>query len=859
MVDVAAADYGVMPAVTWTSPSALWLLLAVPLMFWLQRLSRTTFNRRQRRLQAVLRTAILAAIALALARPMIGTRTSRTSIVYAVDVSHSIGTPGLERAAARIDTLNAELSPTHWRIVAFGGAAHVVASTAALRELAQVTPEEGSTDRFDRGHTDLERGLETARAALAPGHVPRVVLFSDGREVGGHAQDAIERLASARIPLSVEPLAPRSLGDTWIEAIAVPERVTAGAIFTAAVDVSSQRDVSSTITVRSGSGVLASQSVDIPKGRTTVPIDVEVEAPGTIALEASIATPGDPLRANDTFVREVHIETRPRVLYVEGTPQSARYLTGALNASGFDVTPGSASTLPSSPAGLNPYDVVILSDVAARSIPGASMSAIEAYVERDGGGLLIAGGDAVFGEGGYRETGLERVAPVTFERRDPTVAMVLVLDRSWSMAGPAMNLCKAAAQAAVDVMTDEQAVGVITFNEDYVWDVTVRNVGRNRDAIRKRIAAIEPAGRTLIYPALEQAYLALRATKARNKHVVLLSDGRTYPDKYEELLGRMVQANITVSAIGVGPAADQELLRNIATWGKGQEYQVADARELPQVFVKEAKEAANEAFDEGSIKPVVRVPGFFGVTPVGPLPALKGRTATTLKTAALEVVSTDDDEPVLAFWPAGAGRTAVFASDVKDRWGANWIGWRGYAPFFATLVRALQRQTQPPVDVEVSSGPVRRGVATNHIAIEARDAAGAFRNLLRPEAVLEVDGVGPTTIGARQVAPGRYEADVVAPFRRIAVSVRGTGAPAAPVRFVLPDTMAEYRFRDADVAALTAFAEATGGTLAPTAASLRQNASERPPVRRPASGALLALALVCWFADILGRRVRLFE
>jgi uncharacterized membrane protein len=635
--------------------------------------------------------------------------------------------------------------------------------------------------------------------------------------------------------------------------------VSAGATFTVGVEVASQRDTNATVSIRSGSGVLATRTVEIKKGRARVPLDVRIEAPGTMALEAAVEAPGDPLPGNDRLAREVHVEARPRVLNAEGTPQSARYLTGALRESGFDVTAASPGSLPRDAAGLCHYDVIVLSDVAARSIPGSAMTAIETFVERDGGGLLIAGGDAVFGEGGYRDTGLERVAPVTFERRDPTLALVIVLDRSWSMAGPAMNLSKAAAQAAVDVMTDEQAVGIITFNEDYVWDVTVRNIGRNREGIKQRIAAIEPAGRTLIYPALEQAYIALRATRARTKHVVLLSDGRTYPDTYEELVGRMVKSNITVSAIAVGPAADQELLRNIAAWGKGQQYQVADARELPQVFVKEAKDAANEAFDEGSIKPIVKVPGFFGVTPIGSLPPLKGRTATTMKTAALEVISTDDDEPILAFWPAGAGRTAVFASDVKDRWGANWIGWRGYGPFFATLVRSLQRQTPPPVTVDVASGPLRRGVATERVTIEARDGSGSARNLLHPEVTVAADGRGSSAVAARQVAPGRYEAEILAPARRLTIGVRGIESAAPASRLVIPDLMAEYRFREADVDTLKAFAEATGVSLQPTADSLRQKPGEHPAVRRPIAGALLALALLCWLLDILGRRVRLFE
>ena len=49
------------------------------------------------------------------------------------------------------------------------------------------------------------------------------------------------------------------------------------------------------------------------------------------------------------------------------------------------------------------------------------------------------------------------------------------------------------------------------------------------------------------------------AAMARAKHVVLLSDGRSYPDDYEGLVTKMVDAKMTVSSIAVGPAADVEL------------------------------------------------------------------------------------------------------------------------------------------------------------------------------------------------------------------------------------------------------------------------------------------------------------
>ncbi len=115
---------------------------------------------------------------------------------------------------------------------------------------------------------------------------------------------------------------------------------------------------------------------------------------------------------------------RPRVLYVESAVASARYLQGALTQSGFDVTCGRRPAFLSRRRISTRGTSLIVSDVARSAISDAAMKALAVWVERDGGGLLVAGGDAVFGEaseggpGGYRNTELERITPVTFERKD---------------------------------------------------------------------------------------------------------------------------------------------------------------------------------------------------------------------------------------------------------------------------------------------------------------------------------------------------------------------------------------------------------------------------------------------------------
>src|SRR5262245_42742710 len=104
-------------SVTWTVPSALWLLLAVPVVWIALRFGRTNFNPRQQRVQAVVRSLLLVALAAALARPVISLGSSRLSVVYVVDASHSVSPRALTDAAARIDALTNEIRPAHTRIV----------------------------------------------------------------------------------------------------------------------------------------------------------------------------------------------------------------------------------------------------------------------------------------------------------------------------------------------------------------------------------------------------------------------------------------------------------------------------------------------------------------------------------------------------------------------------------------------------------------------------------------------------------------------------------------------------------------------------------------------------------------------
>ena len=213
----------------------------------------------------------------------------------------------------------------------------------------------------------------------------------------------------------------------------------------------------------------------------------------------------------------------------------------------------------------------------------------------------------------------------------------------------------------------------------------------------------------MIYPALEQAYLALRTAKARAKHVVLLSDGRTYPDDHETLVHKMADANITVSSVAVGPSADQELLRSIAhvgPWagvhGRGPEGAAGDLREGSE----ERRLAVVRGTPDQSDREEPGVPERGRRDPV---PPLKGFTSTVMKDSALEILATPDDDPLLAFWPVGLGLCGGVRVGRQGSLGRALGAVARLRPFFSAVVHAIERQRPPLFDLDAVGGPIDQG------------------------------------------------------------------------------------------------------------------------------------------------------
>jgi uncharacterized membrane protein/uncharacterized protein YegL len=592
--------------------------------------------------------------------------------------------------------------------------------------------------------------------SFPPDHIKHLVVLSDGNANGGDLTAATEHLRLENVRVYTRSMSARAARDTWIEAMLVPPTVTAEEQFPVEVHVYTQNPGPAEVELRNGDKLIEKRKVNLKEGLNRIAFETNVkDESATVVLEATVTAAGDPLPANNVFRKSAAVMGKPHILYVEGYAPSSRYLKNALTVEGFQVEVIPPDKLPATADKLDVYDAVIISDVDRRDIPDPQMQAIATYVRDLGGGFLLAGGENTYGKEGYTGSTIEEILPVTFEtdKERQSVAMVVVLDRSGSMAGSKMDLAKEATKAPLSLLKEDDYFGVLTFDYNFQWAVKIDEV-KNREDMRATISKIVATGNTNIYPALREAYEQLQQSKGETKHIILLSDGQTPAEDFKGLAAEMLKNKITVSTVAVTAASDRVLMENIATWGGGRAYYVDNPQNVPQIFQDETELAAGKSLKEENFKPTLKktIEAFKGID-FTTAPELLGYVATKSKPTAEVVLETPGKRPLLARWQYALGKTAMFTSDVKDRWAADWLKWKGYSKFWAQLLReTMRRQDSDEFDLQVD-----RAGDEAVIKINAIEKDGRFRNLLHPKMRILDPSQTAHTVDVPQVGPGAYE------------------------------------------------------------------------------------------------------
>jgi Mg-chelatase subunit ChlD len=740
------------------------LLLLAPLGFLAvtvaARKSAQTLGHARRAASLVVRCAIVLLLTLALGGPVF-TRIAQypRCTVFLLDASESLPAGAADQALARLRPVwDREVAAgNRCALVAFAGDTDVVRPpTNAPLDAATLKPR-----LSNRSATDFGRALECARSLFVENALNRVVLLTDG-------------LDSTRPAREIE-LPPGSLGvslrdterlDVAVTDVQAPLAVRSGEPFDVRVTVTTNRacefDLSAVLgesripdaTKRFAAPGPGRHVVVLPhlQQRAALPADVY---PLMVIAEAD----GDRERRNNIGQTAITVVGKPKVLVVQGSPADGEFIARVLRAQDIEFDRLSSAELSARAGSLDEFVAVVLAGVTRDALPPELIKALHDFVEHSGGGLWVLGSAATQGPAGYAGSELEKLLPVLFSdaaaataskdpKKDPSpnppppppppdledakpqkvlapsLALLLVIDKSGSMADRNIEIVKEACIKTAENLSPKDVVAVLAF--DYNPTLVLEFTEAERiDYIKQRILRLLASGGTRIYPALVAALqmfeLDPRARRCAVKHVILLSDGDAPPADYEPVVRKMAEDGITVSTVCVsGPKFDAALMSRIASWGQGRFKFTYSFDNVPEFILNETKtviakvprddkkaapapapktplppppapdttppEAPQE---KPPLQPVVMkdaheiLAGIDGRT----LPGLRGRLGGAARPKADVPLTSPEGHPVLALGRLGLGKTAVWMSDLSGKWSADWLPWKDSPKLFAQLLR----------------------------------------------------------------------------------------------------------------------------------------------------------------------------
>lgn len=732
------------------------LLLLLPayiaLIYLIDRRGGRRSRRIKHRVARVMRCLLTCLCVLALAAPSVVLPGGQQAVWILADASASArGMQDQMTQSVRTAFENKDAS-VNAGVIAFGGNAMVE------KPLAQDGTYNGVTTAVDAQASDLSSALTLASALLPEDAQGRIVVLSDGATEDVRA--AAQQLAARGVTVDFQSFSGDALPDAQISQLNVPSRVYQGQSFTVTVQVTANHDTAGTLVLYQNRTPVSSREVTLRRGDNTFTFRDVAADTGVVTYEARLISEGDSCAQNDSMGGYVYVQGAPKLLLVEGTQGEGSEMAAMLSAAAMQYETVLPAQLPYDAEQLRQYDGVVLVNVDYDAADEEQWAALDSAVRVLGRGLTVIGGDSSYALGGYRGSKLEEMLPVTIDVRNkldlPSLALMLVIDKSGSMTDgmfgtTRLELAKEAAMRAAEVLTSNDQVGVIAFDDAAKWVVNLQKA-EDVAAIQNQIGTIRPGGGTAFFTALYEATYALMNAQAQQKHIIFLTDGEAGDTGYLQLCDIMQQNDITLTTVAVGSGADQATLRTLAQQGGGRAYAANEFDNLPKIFTKETYLVSGSYVQNRTFTPVITEQS--ALTDFEGFPQLSGYLAATEKSLAAVSLMSDREDPILAWWQYGAGRVVAFMADSRGAWTSEFLQWDQAAAFYGGMAAF----TLPGEEREGQLTTERQGDA---LRIVYTAPEGAQTGLSTSVTALLPDGT-QTQLALQESAPGVYEGEIAA-------------------------------------------------------------------------------------------------
>jgi len=595
----------------WLYPKLLLLVIpAIVLLMWFDARSTHPMSMFRRRFLLVIRLLLVVLALLALASPARVEKSRQQSAVFVMDHSQSQGQAGLEKVYQATRQLADGFSGNvKVGYVAVGSEGQVLAYPETGRKSPMIADHEGLM-KLIGAETNFAGAVRLARGIFPSGSARHIVIVGDGLETRGSLESLAQEAAISGVKIHALGIAGAVRPDVRVaKVVSSQARLNEGASLDLTATVESSLE---------GRGIirLFENGLEVE----SMPLEVTVGQSQTIHFRRTpekrniynyrVAVEGfednDAIPENNEALTIVDVRGKPLLLYVEGEDGEARYLYNAMAREGIRLDVRSPEGMPESLRELAGYDGVIVSDVAAHKLGEARMAAIRDYVDKLGGGFVMIGGMNSFGVGGYYRTPIEEILPVKLKAPDQeefqSSALALVMDRSGSMSGQKIEICKSAAIATSELLNSKDYIGVYAFDSAAHVIVPMTRVS-STSTIANQISMLSAGGGTNISPGMVAGREALTKVRAKIKHMIVLTDGQTSGQGYQALASQCHADGITISTVAVGAGAQVGLLQAIAAAGGGQSYVTMDPTAITRIFTQDTMVHTGRMIREEAFEP----------------------------------------------------------------------------------------------------------------------------------------------------------------------------------------------------------------------------------------------------------------
>ncbi len=558
--------------------------------------------------------------------------------------------------------------------------------------------------------TNLQNALEFGAALANDDADNKIILLTDGNQTAGDYKNAIGRLKGANIEVYPFRFEQALSYEVILTSIKVPTTNLVNQKFEGqlSIEVKNCDGLSgSQLRIYRDNHLISNSAVNLSRGYNTFKFNDSIDREGYFRYTAFIENAADKNTHNNTMYAFCEVVGTPKILLVSSI-KKAPYITALFEDMKYQISVIEPSELPVNLDELMHYKLVVLNDVAFTDMKFRAVKTLKSFVSDFGGGLIMAGGDNSFGNGGYMQTPLEDLAPVTMDIKDKakvvSCAIIFIIDKSGSMAEMStgfssdnmlkIDLAKEAVIASIELLLPKDRIGVMAFDHDYKWVSLPVSAADKGDVIEKTAQLVADGG-TSMYGALEESFNEVKKEKVTTRHLVALTDGITSSADFNALAAKFKDAKVTLSCVALGRDADVPFLNSLAQKGGGRFYYCEEAGALPSIFVQETLKSTRKLIVEEIFTPIPvnTHPVFASISAdaLAGMPQLKGYVASTIKPSATLYLKAKNGDPLLAVIQCGLGKTAGFMFDLYARWSAAFIKWPEFGLMLENTVKYLLR------------------------------------------------------------------------------------------------------------------------------------------------------------------------